>query len=144
MSFFTDADQQRLVSAIQAAERNTSGEIRVHVEQTCPAPDPLERAKEVFALLHMHETAQQNGVLFYLTLDDRKFALLGDRGIDAVVPPGFWNATRDAMREHLHAGRLVDGLVEGIQRAGEHLKAYFPYRRDDRNELSDEISFGKP
>lgn len=142
MSFFTDADQQRLVAAIRAAERDTSGEIRVHVEQTCPAPDPLERAKEVFGTLRMHETAQQNGVLFYLTLDDRKFALIGDRGIDAVVPPGFWDATRDAMREHLRAGRLVDGLVEGIGRAGQHLKAFFPYRDDDRNELSDEVSFG--
>lgn len=144
MSFFTDADQQRLVAAIQAAERDTSGEIRVHVEQSCPTADPLERAKEVFVMLHMDQTAQQNGVLFYLTLDDRKFALLGDRGIDAVVPPGFWDSTRDAMRPHLRDGRLVDGLVEGIRRAGDHLKAYFPYRTDDRNELSDEISFGKP
>lgn len=142
MSFFTDAEQKNLVSAIQAAERNTSGEIRVHIEQTCPLPDPLERAKDLFGQLNMHQTAQQNGVLFYLSLDDRKFALLGDRGIDAVVPPDFWNATRDAMRDHLRAGRLVDGLAEGIRRAGEHLKTYFPYRDDDRNELSDEISFG--
>jgi uncharacterized membrane protein len=142
MSFFTDAEQQRLLGAIQAAERETSGEIRVHVEQTCPLPDPLERAKAVFGLLNMHQTAQRNGVLFYLSLDDRKFALLGDAGIDAVVPADFWESTRDAMREHLRVGRLVDGLAEGIARAGEHLKAFFPHQADDRNELSDEISFG--
>ncbi len=142
MPFFTDAEQKDLVSAIQDAERNTSGEIRVHIEQTCPLPDPLERAKAVFGQLNMHQTAQQNGVLFYLSLDDRKFALLGDRGIDAVVPPDFWESTRDVMRDHLRAGRHVDGLAEGIRRAGEHLKAYFPYRDDDRNELPDEISFG--
>lgn len=140
---FNEAQQAQLISAIQAAEQNTSGEIRLHVEQTCPLPDPIERAKAVFAQLNMHQTAQQNGVLFYLSLDDRKFALLGDRGIDAVVPPDFWNATRDAMRERLRQGQLVEGLSEGIRRAGEQLKAYFPYRDDDRNELPDEVSFGK-
>ncbi|MCY7349199.1 MAG: TPM domain-containing protein [Cytophagaceae bacterium] len=143
MSFFTEAQQAQLISAIQTAEKNTSGEIRLHVEQTCPLPDPMERAKAVFGQLNMHQTAQQNGVLFYLSLDDRKFALLGDRGIDSVVPPDFWNTTRDAMREQLRQGQLVEGLSEGIRRAGEQLKTYFPYRDDDRNELSDEVSFGK-
>lgn len=142
MSFFTDSEQASLLAAIRDAERDTSGEIRVHVEQTCPLPDPLERGKEVFAALNMQQTAQRNGVLFYLSLD-HKFALLGDSGIDAVVPPDFWNGTRDAMREHLRAGRLVDGLAEGIRRAGQQLKAYFPYRSDDQNELPDDLSFGK-
>ncbi len=142
MSFFIETEQASLLAAIRDAERDTSGEIRVHVEQTCPLPDPLERGKEVFAALNMQQTAQRNGVLFYLSLD-HKFALLGDTGIDAVVPPDFWDATRDAMREHLRAGRLVDGLAEGIRRAGQQLKAYFPYQSDDRNELPDDISFGK-
>jgi len=142
MSFFTETEQANLLAAIRDAERDTSGEIRVHVEQTCPLPDPLERGKEVFAALNMQQTAQRNGVLFYLSLDDHKFALLGDSGIDAVVPPDFWNGTRDAMREYLRAGRLVDGLAEGIRRAGQQLKAYFPYRSDDRNELPDDLSFG--
>lgn len=142
MAFFTDAEQANLLRAIQQAEKRTSGEIRVHIEETCPLPDPVQRAQEVFGLLNMHQTARRNGVLFYLSLDDRKFALVGDEGINAVVPPDFWNATRDAMREHLRANRFVEGLAEGIRRAGEQLKTYFPHQDDDRNELPDEISFG--
>jgi uncharacterized membrane protein len=139
---FSDEQKAAIVAAIQAAERDTSGEIRVHLERTCPQPDVLERAKEVFGILGMHRTAQRNGVLFYLAVDDRKFAVLGDSGIDAVVPAHFWEATRDRLRDQFRSGQFTEGLCEGIALAGQHLKAFFPYQADDANELSDDVSFG--
>lgn len=138
---FTPADQQRIVDAIRAAEKATSGEIRVHVEPHCTNPDPVQRAIEVFARLGMHQTKEKNGVLFYLAHADRKFAVVGDKGIDEKVPNDFWESTKDLLRQHFAAGEYAEGLSRGIERAGQQLKQYFPYASDDTNELSDEISF---
>lgn len=139
---FSDEQTAQIVAAIQAAERDTSGEIRVRIERTCPKADVLERAQEVFGLLGMHRTEQHNGVLFYLSVDDHKFAILGDSGIDAVVPPHFWESTRDQLRMHFRESRFTEGLCEGVALAGQHLKAFFPRQSDDANELSDDVSFG--
>jgi uncharacterized membrane protein len=139
---FSDEQTARIVDAIQDAERGTSGEVRVHIERTCPKPDVLERAREVFAMLGMHRTEQHNGVLFYLAVDDHKFAVIGDSGIHAAVPAHFWEDTRDVLREHFRAGQFTEGLCQGIARAGQHLKAAFPFHNDDINELPDDISFG--
>ena len=140
-NIFTPDEQQRIVDAIRQAEKATSGEIRVHVEPNCPNTDPVERAIEVFARLGMHQTKEQNGVLFYLAHDDRKFAVVGDKGIDAKVPSDFWETTKDLLRSHFAAGEYAKGLSHGIRRAGEQLKHYFPYASDDTNELADDISF---
>ncbi len=139
---FSPAEQQRIIEAIQGAEKATSGEIRVHVEPHCAGADPMARAVEVFATLGMHQTKLQNGVLFYLAFTDRKFAILGDKGIDAVVPKGFWQETKEIMRSQFIIGHYVDGLRQGIAQAGQQLKQYFPYDGDtDTNELPDDISF---
>ena len=138
--FFSKAEGERIVAAIKAAELNTSGEIRVHLEEKA-GKDPYERAQKVFDKLGMGKTEQRNGVLFYLATADKKFAVLGDKGIDDVVPDNFWNSTRDLMQEHFRNGRFVDGLTEGIDNAGEQLKKFFPYQSDDVNELDDEISY---
>ncbi|GAB3505167.1 TPM domain-containing protein [Spirosoma knui] len=138
---FTPADQQRIVKAIQEAEKATSGEIRVHVEPHCVDQDPVQRAIDVFARLGMHQTKAKNGVLFYLAHADRKFAVVGDKGIDEKVPKDFWESTKDLLRRHFAAGEYAEGLSRGIERAGQQLKQYFPYASDDANELSDEISF---
>ncbi|MEZ5196516.1 MAG: TPM domain-containing protein [Bacteroidales bacterium] len=90
----------------------------------------------------MHETEQRNGVLFYLALKNRKFAILGDVGINSVVPDNFWDDIRDKMLDHFRENEFVDGLIEGIMMAGQQLKEHFPYQRDDVNELPDDISFG--
>lgn len=141
MSSFTPAEEQRIVDAIRQAEKATSGEIRVHVESKCPVADPLQRAIEVFANLGMHRTEAQNGVLFYLARTDRKFAVLGDKGIDAKVPTDFWESTKDLLRGHFANGEYVEGLSLGIERAGQQLRQYFPYdRATDTNELADDIS----
>lgn len=139
--FLNGADEQAIVAAIQQAEKNTSGEIRVHIENTSEKP-PLERAQEVFHFLEMHKTTARNGVLFYIGIKDRSFAILGDEGIDKVVEADFWDCTKDVVIGHFKEQRYVQGLVDGILRAGERLKAYFPYTDDDKNELPDTISRG--
>lgn len=138
---FTQEEQQRIVEAIRQAEKATSGEIRVHVEPHCATADPVKRAIEVFAHLGMHQTKEQNGVLFYLAHTDRKFAIVGDRGINDNVPDNFWESTKELIRGYFTAGRYAEGLSLGIERAGQQLKQYFPYASDDTNELADDISF---
>lgn len=140
-NFLTSADEEAIVSAIQQAEKNTSGEIRVHIENHSEKP-PLERAQEVFHQLGMQNTAVRNGVLFYVGVDDHTFAIIGDEGIDKAVETDFWDCTKDIVISHFKENRFRDGLVEGILRAGDRLKTYFPYADDDKNELPDTISKG--
>jgi uncharacterized membrane protein len=140
-SFFTQKQQDQIVEAIREAETNTSGEIKVHIEKTCPG-DVMAHAKEVFILLKLHETTLRNGVLFYLALESHKFAILGDSGIDAVVPANFWQNIKEAMRTQFKQGLITEGLRAGILMAGQELKIHFPYQANDKNELSDDISFG--
>ncbi len=137
----SEEQQSIIVDAIRAAEKQTSGEIKVHIEQFC-AGDALERAKAVFAQLELHKTQQRRGVLFYLAYTDRKFAILGDKGINDVVPPDFWVSTRNIMQSHFIMSEYAAGFASGIEKAGDVLKKYFPYQSDDINEISDEISFG--
>lgn len=138
----TSAERESVIAAIQEAEKATSGEIRVHLENSCKG-NHLDRAAEVFAMLNMHKTQLRNGVLFYLALNDHKFAILGDKGINQKVPEHFWEEIRDHMQAHFKEGRLAQGLSEGIRMAGQQLKAHFPYKSNDQNELSDDISFGR-
>ncbi|NLG85457.1 MAG: TPM domain-containing protein [Firmicutes bacterium] len=140
--FFSREEKRRIVEAIAAAEGKTSGEIRVHVESSCGG-DPLARARQVFTALGMDRTAARNGVLIYLAVRDRCFAVIGDEGIDRVVPAGFWEETKDVMEGYFREGRFVEGILHGIASAGAHLAAYFPRRPDDVNELPDAPSEGE-
>jgi uncharacterized membrane protein len=140
-NFFSKDQQTQIVAAIKEAELNTSGEIRVHVEENCKV-DVMDRAAYVFSLLKMHKTKLRNGVLFYLALKDRKFAILGDAGINKLVEDNFWDAINTHVLGKFKEGNHADGLSEGIIIAGEQLKKSFPYQDDDINELDDEISFG--
>jgi uncharacterized membrane protein len=140
-AFFTPEEEQEIVDAIALAEKNTSGEIRVHVENTSEKP-PLERAREVFQFLNMHETKARNGVLFYVGIQSHAFAIIGDEGIDKAVEDDFWDCTKDIVIQYFKEGRFVQGLREGILRAGERLKAFFPYSDADTNELPNTISKG--
>ena len=137
----TEDQEKAIVLAIKNAEKNTSGEIRVHIEATSDK-ETLERAKEVFFQLKMNETEAQNGVLFYLGVDKRSFAIIGDKGMDSVVPKDFWNSTKDLVISEFKKGDFANGLILGITEAGKKLKEFFPYQSDDINELSDEISKG--
>jgi uncharacterized membrane protein len=140
-AFLSKEDEQEIVQAIVSAEKNTSGEIRVHIEERSEKA-PLDRAQEVFFELHMNETKDRNGVLFYVCVTDKKFAIIGDEGIDKVVESDFWDCTKDIVISNFKESNFKNGLVEGILRAGERLKKYFPYQSDDMNELSNEISKG--
>lgn len=133
-------EDRRVVEAIKQAELNTSGEIKVHIENRCKC-DVEERSLVVFDKLNLNETRLHNGVLIYLAVKDRKFAILGDKGINDVVEEGFWNDVKDLMLSHFKEGRFAEGLEQGIQRCGEKLKAYFPYQSDDINEIPDDISY---
>lgn len=138
--FFTKEEQQKIVAAIKEAELNTSGEIRVHIENHCKE-EALERAAEVFYDLKMNHTAARNGILFYLAVKDRKFAIIGDEGINKEVEHDFWNDIKDEMISNFKENKFAEGLIVGILKCGDKLKEYFPYQNDDVNELSDEISF---
>ena len=137
---FTKEQKEAMVAAIQKAEKDTSGEIRVHIENRSKI-EVLDRAADVFAELKMHKTALRNGVLIYVALLDHKLAILGDAGINSKVPTGFWDSIKTNMVEKFKQGAITEGICEAVITAGEQLKAYLPYQEDDVNELPDDISF---
>jgi len=141
-SFFTKEQQAKILAAVREAEKATSGEIRVHIE-TSFTGDVLDRAAWVFKKLGMHKTAERNGVLFYLAVSDRKFAIIGDAGINAKVPADFWDEISVLLQKNFRESKFTEGLSEGIVLSGKQLKTHFPYSKNDVNELSDEISFDK-
>jgi uncharacterized membrane protein len=143
MNVFSEAEKKRITNAIHAAELNTSGEIKLHVEERCPLDNPLDRAVEVFHFLSLDHTALRNGVLFYLSFRDRQFAILGDSGINEKAGASFWDKEKALLYEYLHTGNTVEGLCLAIEMAGSSLKEHFPYQSDDINEISNDISFGK-
>jgi uncharacterized membrane protein len=139
-SFFTKEQQADILSAIKEAEDMTSGEIRVHIENQIDG-DVLDRAAWIFKKIKMHETAEKNGVLFYLAVVNRKFAIIGDEGINSKVPEGFWDNIKDIMETHFREEKFSEGLTKGILMAGLQLKTHFPYHKDDVNELPDDILY---
>jgi uncharacterized membrane protein len=139
--FLTATEEVEIIEAIRMAEKNTSGEIRVHLESISKI-DVFDRAAEVFDFLHMNNTKQSNGVLIYVAVNDRTMVIMGDKGINDVVAPNFWESTKDIIINHFKKGEMKQGLVDGILKAGEQLKKYFPYKTKDINELPDDISVG--
>lgn len=140
MAVFNEEEQQRIRTAIEDAERHTSGQLRVCIEKTC-SENVLDRAAKYFHQLDMHKTKLRNGVLIYVATVDRKFAIIGDAGINKVVPANFWDDTKQDMLQHFKFGNLVEGIVTGLAIAGDHLQKYFPHQADDKNELPDDIAF---
>jgi uncharacterized membrane protein len=139
--FLTESEEAEVVEAIRLAEGNTSGEIRVHLEKRTSIA-PITRAMEVFQELKMNNTKLRNGVLIYVAVKSKLFAIYGDQDINKKVSDDFWDCTKEIMTHHFKSGNNVKALVEGIQNAGEQLKKYFPLEDDDIDELSNEISRG--
>lgn len=139
--FFSKEERSRILEAIKAAELSTSGEIRVHLEDACQG-EVLDCAATLFEKLNMHKTEKRNGVLFYLAIQNKKFAILGDAGINAVTPDNFWDEIKVTMQNFFKEDKFAEGLVSGIGMAGEALNKHFPYERNDTNELPDEITYG--
>jgi uncharacterized membrane protein len=140
-SFFEPDQEAAIKEAVLAAELKTSGEIRVYIEKKF-GDNVLDRAAEIFDELKLQKTKHRNGVLFYLAVEDRQFAVLGDKGIHRKVPADFWDNIKEKMQDYFREGRFTEGLIEGINMAGEKLMEYFPHKRTDVNELPDEVVFG--
>ncbi|MCD6091117.1 MAG: TPM domain-containing protein [Bacteroidales bacterium] len=140
-TFFSKEEKQKIMKAIAEAENESSGEIRVHIENKC-AVDVLDCASHAFAQLKMHKTKLRNGVLFYFAIRSKKFAIIGDIGINQKVPENFWDEIKEEMQQAFLKGDFVGGLAQGIIQAGQQLKEHFPHQSNDINELNDEISFG--
>jgi uncharacterized membrane protein len=141
IKFFSKEEEALIVEAIRKAELATSGEIRIHVEVGADVA-AISVAERVFHQLGMDRTADRNGVLILLEVDRREFAIIGDKGVNRVVPSGFWDSTRDIMQQHFRKGEFARGIELAIGEVGNQLKTYFPYQTDDVNELPDEISYG--
>ena len=139
---FDESDRLQILAEIKEAEKNTSGEIRLFIEDDC-GENVLDRAAFIFKELDMHKTKERNGVLFYLATDSRQFAILGDQGIHSKVEKDFWHAIKHQMQNYFTEGNFLKGLTIGIKMSGDALKKYFPYNKNDKNELSDDIVFGK-
>lgn len=131
-------DDERIVSAIAAAEARTSGEIRVVIARE-KISDPLSAAQREFIRLGMINTAARNGVLFFVAPRSHTFAVLGDTAIHEKCGPAFWTELARTMSDHFKRGEFTAGLLLGIQRATDLLAQHFPRSPDDRNELPDTI-----
>lgn len=140
--FFSEEQKKQIIEAIGFAEKQTSGEIRVHLEKRCKL-HPLDRAGLVFQKLKMHHTQLRNGTLIYLAILDKKFAILGDEGINEAVPENFWEDVKEAMSALFSKGDFTGGIIHAINQIGDKLKEFFPYQDDDVNELPDDISVGE-
>ena len=141
-NIFSARDIEDLHMAVMNAELDTSGEIRVHLDDTCEG-DPMQRTKEIFSKLEMEQTALRNGVLFYIAVSPRKFAILSDFGINAVVPLDFWDEIQQNLRNNIRENNFIDGLFDAIIQTGIQLKKHFPRLVTDVNELPDDIYFGR-
>lgn len=139
--FLSPTEEQEIIVAINKAEKNTSGEIRVHIEPSSEK-DHFERAIEVFYLLEMNTTKLQNAVLIYVAVNDKKFVIYGDKGIDKVVSKDFWDGTKETIQHQFKNENFTKGIIEGVLQVGLELKTHFPFQKDDIDELSNEISKG--
>jgi len=139
-NFFSKEHKEDIKCAIQDAELDTSGEIRVHIELNCEG-DPIARALYLFKRLKMNKTDHQNGVLIYLAVRSRKFAIVGDEGINKIVPANFWEEVKTNMLINFREEEFTKGIITSVKMVGEKLKTHFPFRRDDVNELNDDVSF---
>ena len=143
-TFFTDAEKQRVVEAIRNAEQRTSGEVRVYVESRNAYMDPMDRAAEIFYNLKMDKTDDRNAVLLYIAVNDKQLALFGDEGIYKATGAEYWNNAVRNMLMEIKAHDIIGGMVHCIATVGEALSEKFPYNKlEDKNELPDEIVFGK-
>lgn len=138
--YFSIEEEQKIVESIRDAENMTSGEIRVHISKK-PDDDALETAKRIFKKLQMYKTKYRNGVLLHISMGSKTFSIYGDKGINDVVPINFWESTRDIIQQHFKNGEIAQGICAGIHNVGKVMKEYFPLDIDDKNELSDEISY---
>ncbi len=137
---FSKAEELLITEAVADAEKGTSGEIRVHIDRYCKS-DPLLKAQNLFHHLKMDQTELRNGVILYISIEDKKVAIYGDKGINEKVELDFWDKTFDHMTTEFKQGNILEGIIAGVSDAGSRLKQYFPITENDKNELDNEISY---
>ncbi|MFT3980200.1 MAG: TPM domain-containing protein [Ferruginibacter sp.] len=143
-AIFSDEESRRIVSAIRTSEQKTSGEVRVFIEAKNPYVNPLERAAEVFRDLKMEQTDHRNGVLLYIAYKHHEVALFGDEGIYRKAGQEFWDREVRKMISNFKEDHLPEGIIHCVLEIGNVLAAAFPYSpSEDKNELPDDIVFGK-
>ncbi len=135
----TASEKEEIQECIRLAELKTSGEIRVHIDKKCDS-DPFEKAITIFNKLKMYQTRDRNGVLIYISFSDRKLAIIGDEGINHVVPSDFWESTKNELIFRFKRNEFAQGIIDAVNEAGKQLQNYFPLKSDDKNELSNEIT----
>lgn len=135
----TASEKEEIQEGIRLAELKTSGEIRVHIDKKCDS-DPFEKAITIFNKLKMYKTRDRNGVLIYISFSDRKLAIIGDEGINSVVPTDFWESTKNELIFRFKRNEFAQGIIDAVNEAGKQLQQYFPVKSDDKNELSNEIT----
>ncbi|MBM3186454.1 MAG: TPM domain-containing protein [Bacteroidetes bacterium] len=135
----TASEKEEIQESIRLAELKTSGEIRVHIDKKCDS-DPFEKAVTIFNKLKMYQTRDRNGVLIYISFLDRKLAIIGDEGINNVVPTDFWESTKNELIFRFKRNEFAQGIIDAVNEAGKELQHYFPVKSDDKNELSNEIT----
>ncbi len=144
INYFSADEKERIRTAIHAAEKNTSGEVRVFMEHYCKHGDPVARAAEVFHNLKMDGTADRNGTLIYIATSHKRLAIYADTGIYALVDKDFWQNELHEMQVHFKKGAFADGLVNVIKEIGAKLTEHFPASEHvSKNEMPDELVFGK-
>ncbi|MDR2085239.1 MAG: TPM domain-containing protein [Bacteroidales bacterium] len=139
---FSKEDIEDIKQAVLNAELDTSGEIRVHIENICPDDNVMDRATHIFDKLKIYKTVDRNGILFYFAVESKQFAILGDSGINSVIDTGYWDELKDLAVEYFKKGEYADGLINIIGKTGLELKKNFPYKVKDVNELPDDVSLG--
>ncbi len=139
-NFFTKQEQELIINSISTAELKTSGEIRLHIDNICLG-NVLKRTEKVFTKLNMHQTAERNGVLIYLSILDKKIAIVGDVGIHQKLGDAFWKQTVNEVIEKIKTGNKALALADCILHCGNQLSKFFPRQEDDKNELKNNISF---
>jgi uncharacterized membrane protein len=135
-------DDDRIKAAIVAAEKQTSGEIRVSVARFFWG-NVRHAAEKAFTRMGMRATKDRNGILFFIVPSRHAFAIIGDEGIHQKLGQDFWNELVVSTAKDFMAGKFNEGLLRGIDECGRLLAVHFPYLGDkDVNELPDDIDHG--
>ena len=143
VDYFSPEEKETILNAIHSAEHASSGEVRVFIESRCRFVDPVDRAKEIFDRLHMGATREKNAVLLYVAMKDRQLGIWGDTGIHEKAGDAFWTAQVKLILQHFTKDNYAGGIATIIQEIGQMLGHYFPHVDGAKNELPDEIVFGK-
>jgi len=142
-SLFSTEEKEAIATAIILAEKQTSGEIRVFIENKCRFIEATDRAAELFHQLNMHQTAERNGVLLYLAITDRQLAIWGDQGIHEKLGSAYWIEQVNAILAAFNRADYSSGICTGILEIGKALQLHFPFQGEkDKNELDNEVVFG--